>query len=303
VQEKVIKVGFLVSYDWDLLRNSIPRIYEEADSIVLALDRNRKTWSGNFFEFDETAFRALIATIDRQNKIEIYEDDFYDQSLSAMQNEIRERQMLSERLGYGGWHIQIDADEYLINFPDFVAQLKDIDANPNPARISKPVNVMGRVVTIVKKTQEGYVYVKPDKRSLEWFTLASQVPQFKYGRRNDFFNLFSPLVLIHESGSRSKEEMYFKLKNWGHNTDFDTESYYAMWKAIDGYNYRFIKDFNPLRKGGWQELAFAPVADIERLIAYIQSGSLYTPSRLSLYFKNARNVARIKGLFDRLFRF
>ena len=36
-----IQVGFLVSYDYDLLRNAIPLVYDFADSIFLAIDIDR----------------------------------------------------------------------------------------------------------------------------------------------------------------------------------------------------------------------------------------------------------------------
>jgi hypothetical protein len=38
----MIKVGFLVSYDFKYLYQSIPLVYKEADLIVLAIDRERK---------------------------------------------------------------------------------------------------------------------------------------------------------------------------------------------------------------------------------------------------------------------
>ena len=36
------QVGFLVSYDYELLKNSLPRVYEESDTIILAIDKERK---------------------------------------------------------------------------------------------------------------------------------------------------------------------------------------------------------------------------------------------------------------------
>lgn len=37
---KEIQVGFLMSYDYELLKISIPLVYEEADHITIALDKN-----------------------------------------------------------------------------------------------------------------------------------------------------------------------------------------------------------------------------------------------------------------------
>lgn len=297
MKDKIIKVGYLVSYDWKLLENSIPRIYEESDLIVLALDKNRKTWAGNTFAFDEDSFTHFIKRIDSKSKISIYEDNFFEPSFSTMENEVRERNMLAKKMGSGGWHIQIDADEYLIDFASFVKTLKTIDPNPDPAKIDKPVNVTGNWITIVKRLENGCIYVKPNMAKPEVCVLATQIPNYVNGRNNGYFNISTSLLIIHESRSRTDEEFYFKLKNWGHNTDFDTDSYYNLWKAIDGYNFKFIKDFNPMDKKAWPELDFAPAKNVDELIAHIK-GSNLERSKLDLLLKNSRNLARLKKLLS-----
>ena len=60
-----INVGFLVAYDYELLKTSIPLIYKEASSITLALDVNRQTWSGNTFKIDSSFF-SWITTFDTE---------------------------------------------------------------------------------------------------------------------------------------------------------------------------------------------------------------------------------------------
>ena len=47
----------LISYDAAYLPESISRYYNYVDEIVLGLDKNRKTWSGNAFSFDVILFR------------------------------------------------------------------------------------------------------------------------------------------------------------------------------------------------------------------------------------------------------
>ena len=116
---KKIQVGFLVSYDYELLKNSLPRVYEESDTIILAIDKERKTWNGDSFSINDSFF-AWIKEIDILNKVSIYEDDFYVADLSTMECEVRERKMLSEKMGIGNWLIQLDADEYFIDFEGFV---------------------------------------------------------------------------------------------------------------------------------------------------------------------------------------
>ena len=51
-----INVGILMSYDYECLKQSLPLIYENSDRIVLALDENYNTWSGNKFEVDPDFF-------------------------------------------------------------------------------------------------------------------------------------------------------------------------------------------------------------------------------------------------------
>ena len=80
-----INVGFLVSYDYKYLKSSLPLIYEDSSSITLAIDINRNTWSGSTFNIDNSFFE-WIKEIDLDNKISIYEDDFYKKELSSIEN-------------------------------------------------------------------------------------------------------------------------------------------------------------------------------------------------------------------------
>ena len=41
-----------MSYDYEFLKQSLPLSYKNADKIVLTLDENYNTWSGNKFEVD-----------------------------------------------------------------------------------------------------------------------------------------------------------------------------------------------------------------------------------------------------------
>ena len=70
----VIKTGFLVSYDWSLLKHSLPCVYDHSDRIFLALDKHRITWSGNLFDFDLNNFQAFLRELDKENKIEVFEE-------------------------------------------------------------------------------------------------------------------------------------------------------------------------------------------------------------------------------------
>lgn len=116
---QIIKIGFLISYDYQMLKTSLPLVYASADEIFLAIDYKRRTWSGNSFEISDDFF-SWIEIFDKDKKIHIYEDDFYDPSLSVKDNDTRERNMLGIRMGSGGWHLQVDSDEYFVDFSMFV---------------------------------------------------------------------------------------------------------------------------------------------------------------------------------------
>ena len=53
---KNIQVGFLLSYDYEKLKLSIPPVYDQADAIFLAMDEKQRTWSGKEFEIDPIFF-------------------------------------------------------------------------------------------------------------------------------------------------------------------------------------------------------------------------------------------------------
>ena len=77
----------LVSYDANrFLAKSIERYYEYVDEIVLGIDKDRVTWSGNPFEIDENALWSELSNIDGDSKITIIEEDFH-QSKVAIENE------------------------------------------------------------------------------------------------------------------------------------------------------------------------------------------------------------------------
>src|SRR5690606_15398646 len=134
---KKIHVGFLMSYDYPKLKNSLPPVYAASDAIFIALDENLKTWTGQNFQV-ENEFFDWIKKFDRDHKITIYRDNFYDPKLSPIENDNRERRMLSEKMGLGNWLIQVDSDEYFLNFENFVKDVRKYDRfldNPEKNKI------------------------------------------------------------------------------------------------------------------------------------------------------------------------
>lgn len=261
--ESKIKVGILVSYDYPLLAYSLPCIYTYADEIYLAIDRKRETWKGNSFHLPSTFFEWIRA-IDKEQKIHFYEDSFYIPSLSPMTLETRTRNMLAKQMGYDGWHVQIDTDEYFCNFKSFVHSLKSWNIN-------NPISVYAQWTTLFKQDETGYFYIK----SQEKFPVATNMPYYLYARipaleRKD---LILDEQVIHQSWARSEEEMEQKLKNWGHTNDFDNNAYLTLWKSINLSSYRKIRNFHPLIPTSWPKLNHIKAQNIPELIRKLKKKS------------------------------
>ena len=174
---KKIQVGFLMSYDYNKLKKSIPPVYKEADDIFIAIDNEYRTWSGQKFEVEQGFFEWLKA-FDVDNKIILYRDDFYIPELSAIENDTRERHMLSLKMGIGNWLVQVDADEIFINFENFIKELRKYDhylENPEKKRIQ----IAGFLVHLYKYTENGILYVNAPHK----FMLATNYPNYKCARQ------------------------------------------------------------------------------------------------------------------------
>ena len=81
-------------------------------------------------------------------------------------------------MGEGGWHIQIDSDEYFNDFKSFTGFLKERNnllQNPE----ANPVEIHVQWITLFKKVEGGFLYVKD---SLDTIEVATNVPKYKYMR-------------------------------------------------------------------------------------------------------------------------
>lgn len=284
----MIKVGFCVAYDWYFLKNAIPMIYESADTICLSIDAERKSWVGNPFTFDETGFKEILKELDKDNKIKILEADFHLPDLAPMQNEVRQRKMMADFMGQGGWHIQLDADEYFLDFKGFTKYLKTL-------KFSRPTNVCCPWITLYKQVEEGFLMVQPEKfRQIEFIPIATNQPHYEYGRRNGYFNHYSPFPILHQSWARTPEEVWQKLSNWGHRFDADIEQHFALWKNASINNYTTYRNFNQNVPDVWPKLELLKVKNNE--IKSLLHSDVIIPLELppvSLMLKNSIWVSRI----------
>lgn len=257
----MIKVGMLVSYDYKYLYKSIPLVYKQADKIVLALDIDRLTWSGNKLEIGD-AFFKWVKQIDIDNKITIYEDKFYIKENTPMQNDSRERNLLAAFMGSGGWHIQIDSDEYFYEFDSFVTFLKENNKyliNPE----TSPVEICVQWITLFKKVEGGFLYIKDACEAIE---IATNYPNYKYARANRYFNKkITKFILLHQSWARDEQEIYTKIMNWSHRYDSDNLAFFEKWKGINLSNYKNFKNLHERDPSKWKSLGYVSDEDIDKL--------------------------------------
>lgn len=251
----VIKAGICVAYDWDFLKYSLPSIYSYMDAICLSVDVNRQSWNGNVFEIDWNAFRELIAKIDTDSKITVLEHSFFQADKTPIDNECYQRKMMADHLGESDWLIQIDTDEIIINIVDFI---KILEKNKNSKR---SLNIHGIWLNLIKQTSQGFIY-----SSVKTPPLATNMPLYEYGRTNGHFNIYSNIFLIHITWARAREEVYFKLKNWGHSHEFNSISFYKIWDALDDHNWIYIKDFHPMNKSSIPQLYYEKAGSYEEFL-------------------------------------
>ena len=259
-----IKVGYMIAYDYEYLKLSLPTVYKHADSITIALDKNRKTFAGETFAV-EPSFFAWLKDFDIANKIRLYEDDFYVPGMATRDAEVRERNMIAKFMGEGGWHIQIDTDEYFVDFKDLVRELKEAEAKYKERKVSFRLYWH----TIFKIAPEGYFLIDD---TYEAFALATNHPVYEQGRYNHSVeNVVLNHVVLHQSWGRSEEELAKKLRNWSHSDDFDTQAYFEFWKSVNIANYRYICNFHPLYPDYWKKLKFVAGKSVDEIISKVPS--------------------------------
>lgn len=257
-----IKVGFLVAYDYNLLEHSLPLIYKDADEIFLSIDCNRTSYTGQAFFFDEN-FKQHVATIDTAKKIIWIEGNYYQNREDPMLNEGYHRNCLAEAMNIqpGDWCIQLDPDEFFIDFAGFVRFLKKIKPGQDE-RVS--VSVYWK--TIFKKIDNGYLMIKSNWERVE---VATNSPHFKRDRRIPGHNVISsPSFMLHQSWARTTDEVVQKINNWSHARDFDTESFLKSWLRLNLHNYKSYKNFHPLHGEIWPGLFFVKAKHLKALIKY-----------------------------------
>jgi hypothetical protein len=291
-QKKIIKVGYLLSYDYQYIFTSLKQIYDYADQIVISYDKNSKTWAGNDIHIPEDVFEK-IRELDYKNKISFYSDTFYVEGMSTIDLDTRQRNMMAKVMGEGGWHLQIDSDEYPIDFEKLTTFLrKHTYLLRKPEKT--PINFFVNFVTLFKQTQDGFFVISPYTESCFLITnvpvyVNARLPKNEYYLKLDFNN-------IHQSWARSKEEIHQKVSNWGHNNDFDTHAFLNRWDNLSIDNYKDFKDFHPLAPDHWKELTFIKAENAEDFIRNFEANHVQKDIQFPLKFKK-RLKLYLKSLF------
>ncbi len=276
---KKIHVGFLLSYDYELLKHAIPPVYEASDRIFIAIDENSTTWSGNKFEVSPSFFEWL-KEFDKDNKIELYYDNFYVPSLTTTQMDTRERKMLSDKMGIGNWLIQVDSDEYFIDFEGFVKQLRKYDHYlDNPEK--NKIQIAAFWIIIYKYTDKGILYVDKPMKSI----FATNYPNYKAFRRTNERVIYLDSLVLHESVARSEEQLRYKLKNWSHNTHVN-DSFLDKWLKVNETNYKDFQDFYYIEPDRWKTLDYFPTKDIQEINELSKKSKKLKLTKTFLFFKN-----------------
>ena len=88
---------------------------------------------------------------------------------------------------------------------------------------------------------------------LEKAIFATNFPNYKTGRRIKERQIYTNNIVLHESLSRTEDELRFKLENWGHNIDLD-KGFLDKWIVVNENNYKEYKDFYYLQPKRWKSL-------------------------------------------------
>lgn len=241
------KLSFVtpIAYDYRYSFDAIRSYYKIADEIILGIDIKRKTWSGQYYKFDEKYFDEQIDKIDIDNKIKIIESDFHKFNHPA-QNDTYERNYLSKYCKDGNIIVQIDSDEILLNAEEF---LKWTNENEFDCELT------AEWVTVFKSFKNDKVLVIDNEDKPEIAPVGiKQKNSYQYARLTGKPQIKSGLKLLHYSWGRERFELIEKLNNWTHSRDFDINKFIKMWDGINEKNYEEIKNFHPLNATDWKKL-------------------------------------------------
>jgi len=243
----------LISYDASYLAESIKTYYNYVDEIILGLDKDRISWSKNKFSFDENALWKELDNIDGDSKIEIVEGNFHRSNV-PIENDNHERNFLKEHCSHD-WIFSFDADEMLVNADDFFNKFCPLVENYD-------TDLMFYWILPYKRLSNDEVLVisKADRKTLpnnevQGFTTHKE-NTFTYCRwTNNQSRMQSPLVILHWSFCRPKNELDLKVNNFGHSIESKKDPFYEIQAQINESNWQQLSNFKTSNMGPqWESL-------------------------------------------------
>lgn len=243
----------LAAYDAHLLPRSIKSYYAYVDEIILGLDKDRISWSGNNFSFDETKLWQELKAIDFDKKISIIEENFHPGSV-AIENDTYERNFLKEQCS-NDFILSFDADEVLVNPYDFFIEYLPlaepyIDKKDLLFTWFHPYKIINDEVLYIANEDGSFCHTdtqdfatKKDKT----FTYCRWTNEKRY--------LHTPLAVLHWSFCRNNEQLEEKISNYGHSDKAANDPFYENRKKITLENYTQLRNFKTSNMGDqWPKL-------------------------------------------------
>jgi len=260
-----ISVISLISYDADMIMSSIKSYYNYVDQIVLGLDVNRITWSGNPFSFDEEKLWKQLDDIDTDNKILIVEDNFHKSSI-PMENDTYERNFLKNYCT-GDWILSFDADEVLLNAHDFFYRFVPLF---EPYKTKKDLLFTWFLPYKYLPVTDSYLVITNNDNTIfrgdtQGFA-TDKNNTYTYARWTNNKNIVqSPLCILHWSFCRPAKAIDMKINNFGHSDRTKDDPFFDNWKKVDHTNYKQLRNFKTSGFGDnqWEKLLEVPANNFQ----------------------------------------
>ena len=165
------------------------------------------------------------------------------------------------------WHIQVDADEYVLNLPELLKVLRK-DEQTQCDR--EGVLYLGKWISLFKQDENGFFYVDyvDNGEADQKVALAASYPDYIAARRTVCGKeVIADVCLVHQTFAREYDSLKRKFESWGHSNDFDTNSYLQLWQAVDRHNYFYVSNFHPNYHKAWKRLQYSEARDVKEFAA------------------------------------
>ena len=110
-------------------------------------------------------------------------------------------------------------------------------------------------------------------------------PKYVNGRRVKGQVIYTNNLVLHESLSRTEEELRFKFENWGHNKETNKD-FLNKWITVNESNYKEYSNFYYIEPERWKKLSFFPTKNIAEIKNIVQAENELQLSNSFLWKKN-----------------